>query len=407
MYQNIARFLLRSTLIIVFLMANGCTVQNSIVKTTNPKPTLTRKISSQNSNKIKEPTETQKIVSQKVSTQSTHLPESKSNNSNDLTPFFLFNKNETYIIDYEKGQYSIKNKNYSINKDYMVNNWGIPTIYDVVTGERLFTISDLNCEVDPYNFLIGDYLINRCGFHDDNPNSEKIQAWDLSKNAYIGEIPLTYNGFYVNFAASPDNTHFLLSGLEAYARLFSIDPFQEISMQANRGLIQDLFSSPDKEYIISDNRALWKWTGNDVELIESIPELSASHEILSVSSEADYIVYLYHHLEHKAIPSTLIVKDRKTNIEVLNISQNDPIFSGLEIRDSAISHDGYTLLVSTSKNLSVGTIGKFEYYLFVIQTKTGKVLHQFGPLSGPIPQRLRVEYLPETIRDTWVWENYK
>ncbi len=322
-----------------------------------------------------------------------------------LVPFFIFHQRDTVIIDYEKGLYATKEDIYSLNEKYTVD-YGQPQVRDVVTGKLLLQIKFPNCDFPTDNYLVGDYLVNRCGFRDDAPDSEKIQAWNLSDNSYIGEIPLNYNGLYVYFAEAPDSNHFLLSGPFAYTRLFRFDPFQELPMQAKGSLTKDLFPSPDKKFVISENRALWRWTGNDVELIESVPELSPSHEILSVSTDADYVVYLYHYVDNKMIPSTLIVKDRKTNIEVLSLSQDDPIFSGLEIRDSAISHDGSLLLVSTIKNLSVGTVGKFEYYLFVIQTKSGEVLHQFGPLSGPVPQRLSVEYLPEAIRETWVWEKY-
>jgi hypothetical protein len=63
MDQNCVRFLLRSTIIFIFLLVNACTAQRPEGITTNAKPTITKKITSQSSNPIKNPTETQKAIS--------------------------------------------------------------------------------------------------------------------------------------------------------------------------------------------------------------------------------------------------------------------------------------------------------------------------------------------------------
>lgn len=63
MYSIITRFLSRSTIIFVFLIANACTAQRPEVITTKPKPTFTNIITSRSSNQIKKTTETRKAIS--------------------------------------------------------------------------------------------------------------------------------------------------------------------------------------------------------------------------------------------------------------------------------------------------------------------------------------------------------
>ena len=313
-------------------------------------------------------------------------------NTDELIPVFIFNADNLYIVDYEMNTYYINHRAYSINKDFEVN-YGNPLVRDLLSGEVVGQIQLSNCDHPGSNFLIENYMVILCEY-DCPPDQDKIQAWDFSNNSYIGEIHVgwaEYCSNYVYFAHAPDNNRFLLSSPQGYTRLFSINPFQELSMDADDYIGGELVSSPDKTYVVANGESLWKWTNNGIEFVD---KFQASN-YLSVSSNVEFAVYRDY---SKSPEVEMVVFDRVNNNEVLRISEDDLMYGGFDIDKSALSHDGEYLFLS-GKNID-------DYYIIVMKTRTGEFLRNFGPFGNLVPGGLRIEYLPESIRKNWVWEDY-
>lgn len=318
-----------------------------------------------------------------------------------VIPYFVFNHHDLYVIDYEKSRYSRNENAIIINQKFAVD-WGDPRIYDTRSGEIISKINWNNCEEPLYYNLSENFLIIICTF-EEQPELNKIQAWDLSKNSFLGEITLGPNGIqYQYFASSPNEDRFLISAIGYPSKLFTISPFQEISLD-NRAEIQgELVSSPDKQFFISKFGYinLWKWTENGVEIIDT--GIGTPYpNLLSVSPNAELLVYSdYENGKSGLGTANIKVFDRITKQEIFNVLEKNLMVGGFIVDEAALSPDGKYLFVNGIKE-----VGSYEYFVIVINIDSVSVEHSFALRNG-VPNKLRIEYLPVSIRNSWSWEGY-
>ena len=325
------------------------------------------------------------------------------NNENfvkNLTPFFVYAADKTYVIDYVNNKISTTHRLLNVDKRFLSLN--IPT--SIFNSKDLSKLGDLpieDCGLIQNVFIMDNYAISNCQY-DCPPDQSKIQVWDIRSNSMIGELHIgwdEYCSYYNSLVYAPDNGRFLLSGPSSYARMFRINPLEEIEISNDENLVGQLTSSPDKKYVVADNRALWKWNDDGIEFIQAVsPPRTAN--MLSISSNAEYLVYEYRGGQNSDF---VIVEKRETKSEIFRINKDDLMYGGFYPNYSAISHDGKYLFVSGYT--LVNNIE--EYYVIQIDISSGDFVHNFGPnYSNSFPSKLRIEYLPESIINNWVWESY-
>lgn len=328
-------------------------------------------------------------------------PESLNSLSDEVIPFFVFNHQDLYVIDYEKSRYSKNENAININQKFAVD-WGDPRIFDTRSGEVISKIYWNNCEEPFYNNLSENFLIIICTF-DEQPELNKIQAWDLLNNSFLGEIPLGPNGIqYQYFASSPTEDQFLISSYGYPSKLFTISPFQEISFDKQAEIQGELVSSPDKQFFISKfgYSYLWKWTENGIENIDS-GIATPYPDLLSVSPNAEFLVFSdYENGKSGLGTANIKVFDRIKKQEIYNVVENNLMAGGFIVDEAALSPDGKYLFVSGSKG-----VGSYEYFVIIINIDSGSVEHSFALRNG-VPNKLRIEFLPVSIRNSWLWEGY-
>jgi len=326
-----------------------------------------------------------------------------SNNNNfleNLKPFFVYAADKTYVIDYENNKIATAHRILNVDKQFLSLDFS-KSMFNTNNLSKSVDLPIEDCDLIQNVFIMDDYAISNCQF-DCPPDRSKIQVWDIRSYSMIGELHIgwdEYCSYYNSMIYAPDNNRFLLSGPSSYARMFSINPLKEIQISNDENLVGQLTSSPDKKYVVADNRALWRWNDDGIEFITSVsPPRTAN--LLSVSSNAEYLVYEYRGGQNSDF---VIVEKRESKSEVFRISKDDLMYGGFSPDYSALSPDGKYLFISGDTLVN----NVEEYYVIQINIATSEFIHNFGPHnSSAFPSKLRIEYLPESIINNWEWESY-
>lgn len=322
--------------------------------------------------------------------------------SDSLSPFFVFNANKLYVVDYSKRKIATPRTGYFITERYIVN-WGSSNIFRTTTQDEYKTL-DIDCPNIGSVYPFDNYFLNLC--QGANFQKNEMQLYDIRDNLLVGSYDFNVGGNYVEYflwiTSSPDYKYFLAYDPSNEAkRIFSVDPLQPMPINEEIRIVGDVFSSPDRNYLIVGNSGretlLLKWNDGELEVIERIEFPS---KLLATSSDAQQLVIQSKNSNNE---DEVLVIDRNTGEVIYRYPAMDLLYGGFFPDYAALAHDGSYLFISGEAGYSEND---GDYYVLMIDVASGKFINNFGPYNDGIPFALRIEYLPDSIRNTWDWEDY-
>jgi hypothetical protein len=311
----------------------------------------------------------------------------------DLVPMFYFDSDFAYVIDYQRSKY-VKLDFQQINSQYYTsprNNGDEIFFFDIVSRQNVQTVYKSDCNYLDNHFLAGDYLLTHCKERTCPPRESTIQFWHVPSNELIKSFEIgseTGCHSYLDSIVSPDGRFVLLTGT-LLTSLFSINPPEEIEIDEYMG---NFFNpSADNEFFVANDCELYKWMDNGFKFIESVGT-PYSLNYLSVSAGAQRMAYR----DLSSDPNALVVYDRENQKEVLRVNESDIMQGDGTINNTAFSHDGQLLLISGEQNDEQ----------IVLLLDIGKMNILYSNRTQNIIARPRVINLPESVRDSWDWQDY-
>lgn len=316
-----------------------------------------------------------------------------------LSPYFVFYADELYVVDYENRKIFQVWDGIYLTERYIVD-FGSSRILQTANHREYTNLLITKCPYMSGNNVFDHYFLILCqvsNFPDNN-----MQLFDIRDGVQVGFHDFNAEGnstVYHSILPSPDNKYFLLWDFSAFTRLFSVIPFQEIPINTDVQFSGELIASPDRKYVIANNEVLLKWNDNSIEVVDifNYPEI-----LLAASSDANELAF---RVLGSNYADDIIVVDRYSGNEIFRYPVVDLLYGGFDPDYATFSPDGDYLWISGEGLYSEN---EGDQYVLQIDLRASEVVHVFGPFPNNegLPWKLRIEYLPDQIRDTWAWEGY-
>lgn len=316
-----------------------------------------------------------------------------------LSPYFVFQTDQLFVVDYDNRKVSRLRDGVYLTERYIVD-YGSSRIMQTATLKEYTNLPITNCPYMSGNYVFDHYFLILC--QASNFPENNMQLVDIRDGVQVGFHDFSPEGnstVYHSILPSPDNKYFLLWDFFAFTRLFSVNPFQEIPVNSDVQFSGELTASPDRKYVIANKEALLKWNENRIEVVDifNYPEI-----LLAASSDANELAL---RVLGSNYADDIIVVERNSGNEIFRYPVVDLLYGGFDPDYATFSPDGGYLWISGEGLYSEN---EGDRYVLQLDIRASEVVHVFGPFpnSEGLPWKLRIEYLPELIRDTWVWEGY-